>query len=199
MTALGRGLVEGGGYLTLNKANIRDTGSTAATPGTLGAPLPLTGDPHGEHFAAIPVPNLYAAQPLRGGTLWLGLAVAAPFGSAVKYQRDWFGRYDAIETTLTVLDVAPSLAYRVTDALSVGAGIDVQYAYAKLVRVRCRIRSIQAARRPVPTVAQSWRATIGALASTSASSCDSATPHASVCTIVPASRIASTGPPTSLA
>jgi long-chain fatty acid transport protein len=51
----------------------------------------------------------------------------------VKYQRDWFGRYDAIETTLTVLDVAPSLAYRVTDALAVGAGMDVQYAYAKLV------------------------------------------------------------------
>jgi long-chain fatty acid transport protein len=133
MTALGCGLVEGGGYLTLNKVNIRDTGSTAATPGTLGAPMPLTGDPHGDHFAAIPVPNLYAAQPLLGGTLWLGLAVTAPFGTATKYQRDWFGRYDAIESTLTVLDVAPSLAYRVTDALAVGAGIDVQYAYAKLV------------------------------------------------------------------
>jgi long-chain fatty acid transport protein len=133
MTALGRGFVEGGGFLTLNKASIRDTGSAAATPGTLGAPVPLTGDPHGEPFAVIPVPNQYAAQPWLGGTLWLGLAVTAPFGSAGKYQQDWFGRYDSIETTLTVLDVAPSLAYRVTDSLSVGGGIDVQYAYAKLV------------------------------------------------------------------
>jgi long-chain fatty acid transport protein len=35
---------------------------------------------------------------------------------------------------LTVIDVAPSLAHRVTDSLAVGAGIDVQYAYATLVR-----------------------------------------------------------------
>jgi long-chain fatty acid transport protein len=133
MTALGRGFVEGGGYLTLNKVTIRNTDSTAVTPGTLGTPVPLTGDPHGDHFAAIPVPNLYAAQPLLGGTLWPGLAVTAPFGSATKYQRDWFGRYDSIETTLTVLNMAPSLAYRVSDTLAVGAGIDVQYADAKLV------------------------------------------------------------------
>jgi long-chain fatty acid transport protein len=133
MTELGRGLVEGGGYLTLDAFKIRDTGSTAATPGTLGTPLPLTGDAHGEHFATIPVPNLYAAQPLLDHRLWLGLAVTAPFGSAVKYHKDWFGRYDTIEATLTVLDFAPSFAYRVTDSLAVGGGIDVQYAYARLV------------------------------------------------------------------
>jgi long-chain fatty acid transport protein len=90
MTARGRGCVEGGGSLTLTKARIRDTGPTVASPDTLGAPVPLTGDPRGEHVAAMPVPDLYVAQPWRGGTLWLGLAVLAPFGSARKYQQDWF-------------------------------------------------------------------------------------------------------------
>jgi hypothetical protein len=61
MTELGRGLVEGGGYLTLDAFKIRDTGSTAAMPGTLGAPMPLTGDAHGDYFAPIPVPNLQLA------------------------------------------------------------------------------------------------------------------------------------------
>jgi long-chain fatty acid transport protein len=92
MIARGRGFVEGGGSLTLTKASIPDTGSTAASPGTLGAPVPLTGDPRGEHVAAMPVPHLYAAQPWLGRMLWLGLAITAPFGSAGKYHQDGFGR-----------------------------------------------------------------------------------------------------------
>ena len=39
----------------------------------------------------------------------------------------------AVTSTISGLTSPPSLAYRVTDALSVGAGMDVQYAYAKLV------------------------------------------------------------------
>jgi len=81
----------------------------------------------------VPVPSLFVGAPVADGRLWLGLAVTAPFGLELDYGRDWFGRYDSYDNHLTTLDVAPTLAYRINDAWSVGAGIDLQYADAKLI------------------------------------------------------------------
>ncbi len=58
--------------------------------------------------------------------------MTAPFGLASKYPENWFGRFDSIETELLTINVQPSVAYRVTDWLSIGAGLDIQYADAKL-------------------------------------------------------------------
>jgi long-chain fatty acid transport protein len=79
------------------------------------------------------VPNAYFAYPLMDRDLWVGLGVSAPFGLANKYDADWFGRYDSIETDLLTINIAPSVAYKVLDWVSIGGGIDIQYADAKLV------------------------------------------------------------------
>jgi long-chain fatty acid transport protein len=78
------------------------------------------------------MPHAYAALPLMSGRVWLGLGVSAPFGLVTDYQEDWFGRYDSTKSELTTIDVAPTLAVRVTEWLSIGAGLDAQYADATL-------------------------------------------------------------------
>jgi len=64
--------------------------------------------------------------------LWLGLALTSPWGLGVQYEDDWFGRYDSIETRLTTVNLSPSLAFRITDWLSIGGGLNAEYADAKL-------------------------------------------------------------------
>jgi long-chain fatty acid transport protein len=78
------------------------------------------------------VPDSYAAMPIGDGRWWLGIALDAPFGLAIDYDPSWFGRYDSIKTDLRTIDAAPSLAYRVSDDLSVGLGVDIEYAQATL-------------------------------------------------------------------
>jgi long-chain fatty acid transport protein len=93
---------------------------------------PIGGGDGGNPYEPTPVPNAYFAYPLMDRNLWVGLGVSAPFGLSNKYNADWFGRYDSIETDLLTLDIAPSIAYKVLDWVSIGGGIDIQYADAKL-------------------------------------------------------------------
>jgi long-chain fatty acid transport protein len=72
------------------------------------------------------VPNLYYAVKL-SDQFNLGLAISAPFALATKYDRDWIGRYNAVESEITTININPALAYKVNEQLSVGAGISAEY------------------------------------------------------------------------
>lgn len=64
--------------------------------------------------------------------LTAGLSVSAPWGLGTRYGSDWAGRYYAIESKLLTVNVAPSLAYQVTDELVLSAGLQAQYARGTL-------------------------------------------------------------------
>lgn len=117
-------------FLDLDLDNSR---STASAPGTLGAGAPLSGNDGGSPIDPRVVPNLYLALPVVDRDLWFGIGLTMPFGISVEYKDDWFGRYNAIESSLTVVNIGPVVGYRVTDVLSIGGGIDIQYADAKLI------------------------------------------------------------------
>ena len=57
----------------------------------------------------------------------LGFALTGNFGAAVKYDDDWVGRYYVKETTLLGISFLPSIAYQVTDKLSLGASVNTMY------------------------------------------------------------------------
>ena len=77
------------------------------------------------------LPNLYYVHPLRGGVT-LGIGVSIPFGNSTDYDEDWVGRYQAVESGVTAVDINPSIAYRVNEHLSIGGGISLQYLTATL-------------------------------------------------------------------
>jgi long-chain fatty acid transport protein len=61
----------------------------------------------------------------------LGFALTGNFGSAVNYDDDWVGRYYVKEATLLGISFLPSIAYKVTDKLSLGASLNAMYATFK--------------------------------------------------------------------
>ena len=61
-----------------------------------------------------------------------GLGMFLPFGLSTKYDSTWVGRYHAVKSDLFTIDINPSMAYRVTEKFSVGAGINAQYLKAEL-------------------------------------------------------------------
>jgi long-chain fatty acid transport protein len=76
-------------------------------------------------------PNAYFAYRLTPD-LHLGLGLNSPFGLKTEYDADWIGRFQAIESEVTTVNLNPSIAYKVSDAFSVGAGLNVQWIEATL-------------------------------------------------------------------
>ena len=73
------------------------------------------------------IPHLYGVFDL-SDRLKAGLAITAPFGNAVNYGPSFSGRYVGIKQAAISVDINPSLAYRLTDSISIGGGVSAQYA-----------------------------------------------------------------------
>ncbi len=86
----------------------------------------------GNPYDPTPVPNAYIAYPWMNGQLWTGLGVSAPFGLANEYDEDYFARFDSTETELLTINVSPVVAFQAAPWLSLGGGVDIQYADAEL-------------------------------------------------------------------
>lgn len=105
-------------------SEFRDRGSLPA----LGQPLGNTGGDAGEwNF----VPAAYFATPI-GERLALGLGVTVPFGLKLEYQDGWIGRFQSLNNEIETVNVNPTLAWRVTDRISVGIGANYQRIDAEL-------------------------------------------------------------------
>ncbi|HIJ62716.1 MAG TPA: transporter [Rhodospirillaceae bacterium] len=62
----------------------------------------------------------------------MALAVNAPFGLRSDYKPDWIGRYQALASELTDIDVSVLASYRFNEHFSIGGGPRVAYIKARL-------------------------------------------------------------------
>lgn len=77
------------------------------------------------------VPNVYLTWKLDDD--WsAGIGINTPYGLATKYDSNWVGRYHGVKSELTAININPSMAYRVNEWLSLGAGLNALYADAEL-------------------------------------------------------------------
>jgi long-chain fatty acid transport protein len=97
---------------------------------TLGN-IPYSGGSGGDAGVTGYVPNLYYVRD-HTGSLKFGLGVNAPFGLATEYDRDWIGRYHAVESDMKTININPVLSYKHSSQLSFAAGLSAQYIDAKL-------------------------------------------------------------------
>lgn len=58
----------------------------------------------------------------------LGLSAGGITGAALQYDDDWVGRFQVTDVSLLVAGITPSVAYAVTDRLSLGVGATLWYA-----------------------------------------------------------------------
>lgn len=106
--------------------------NATASSGAAGKPA-LTDGNGGDAGEAAAVPALYALWDVNEKTKF-GLAVNTPFGLATKYDDGWAGRYYALDSELTTINIAPSIAYKIDNRWSVGGGLQIQYADARLTK-----------------------------------------------------------------
>ena len=117
--------VSGAGYIIFSNATFENEGSTIV-PG-----LAATGGDGGNAGTASFIPNFYGAYSV-SEDFRLGVGVTVPFGLSTEYEDDWVGRYQAIKSDLQTININPTAAYRISDQIAVGAGLNVQYAEAEL-------------------------------------------------------------------
>ena len=122
-----------GAHLIIPRSTQQDAGSTAATPGSLGATVPAGGGDGRNPTEPTPVPTFFWAHEVERNRLAVGAGVTAPFGLAARFPDDWYGRYDAIEAALRTVNLTAVAAYRFDSGICVGGGFDLQYAHSVLV------------------------------------------------------------------
>lgn len=77
------------------------------------------------------VPAAYFVLPV-GDSLAFGLGINAPFGLKLVYEEGWIGRFQALHNEITTLNFNPSVAWRISERISLGAGVDYQRLDAEL-------------------------------------------------------------------
>lgn len=127
MTNLPGSQVVAAGHIIVPGADFGNDGSHVNPMLTGGTPfagsLPGSDDDAGETGL---VPNLYFSTQL-SDRLFAGVGINAPFALATEYDDDWVGRYHAIRSQISTLNINPSLAYKVNERISLGGGVSAQY------------------------------------------------------------------------
>ncbi len=70
------------------------------------------------------LPDLAYVRPL-GGNWWAGFSAVGLFGGGLDYGDNFVGRYAVTEVELQGVGLVPSLAYKVNDRFSIGAGVSI--------------------------------------------------------------------------
>jgi long-chain fatty acid transport protein len=107
---------------------VNSTLTNAGSTSLLGTPQ--TGGV-GDLTLTIPTPFLYVSHAFTD-RITGGFAINSNFGLGTHYPDGWFGRYFALNTDLKTVDLNPNIAYKVTDDFSVGVGVFVRYAKARV-------------------------------------------------------------------
>jgi len=79
------------------------------------------------------LPNIYASSELGSG-LYAGIGLGAPFGLKTHYEVPWAGAAQAVLFDIKTMNMNPSLAWKVSEKISLGAGINYQQLEAEYQR-----------------------------------------------------------------
>ena len=77
------------------------------------------------------LPNLFAQYKLNDKAT-AGIGLYTPFGLATDYRNSWYSSAQGQYSGITVVNLSPSFAYRITDKITLGAAVNLQYAVAHL-------------------------------------------------------------------
>ena len=64
--------------------------------------------------------------------VWLGLGLTVPYGMGTDFDRNWEGAERGNKSTILTFDINPNVAWKINEKFSVGGGLSLQYAKAKL-------------------------------------------------------------------
>jgi len=79
------------------------------------------------------VPNAFFTMGINPN-LSFGLALNVPFGLKTEYDAGWRGQLTALKSEIKTANINPSVAYKISDAISIGGGVSVQKIDAELTQ-----------------------------------------------------------------
>ncbi len=79
------------------------------------------------------LPNGYMSWALNKD-VYVGVGLGGPFGLMTEYDKDWVGAAHSIKFDIRTYNINPSIAWRVNDAISIGAGVNWQRMTAEYKR-----------------------------------------------------------------
>lgn len=119
-------VLAGSGIFTYDRFRGTDTWASPLAPGFT---FTKAGTAQGSQFKFIPA--FHYALPFCNRWAF-GLSATVPFGLVNNYGVNSVVNYSSTNTQLQVIDLSPSLAYKIVDKFSLGAGIDADYLYATI-------------------------------------------------------------------
>lgn len=130
MTYLKGSQITAGMHIIKPSTSFKNNGSQAVLAGTVPVSLgnATGGDAGGYNF----VPNFYYVKQLANG-LHFGLGINSPVGLKTEYEDNWVGRYTSTESDLKTININPSIAFKTSKQLSIGAGLSIQYIETTLI------------------------------------------------------------------
>ncbi len=119
--------------LTAIDLSFEFTGRGTAAAGSPFA-QPLTGGNGGNAGGLAAVPAVSFVMPLSDDLQYLtiGAMISAPFGLKTEYDRDWVGRYHAVESDLKFIDLTVSASIELSNTVSFGFGAIYEHAEVTL-------------------------------------------------------------------
>jgi len=93
----------------------------------------LTGDTDGSFTFPKFVPLGYYSRPVND-RLTVGFGIHVPFAAETEYEDDSVARALALKTSVTVIQFQPTIAWQLSDSLSLGFGLPISYIDGQLTR-----------------------------------------------------------------
>ena len=126
MSLTGKSEVDAGASVIIPHFSFKNDNSSYSRLG-----MPVAGGDGGDAGTVALVPNLYYNQMLNERVA-AGIGVNAPFGLATEYEDDWVGRYHALRSDLSTVNINPSLGCKINEWVALGAGFNMEYLKAEL-------------------------------------------------------------------
>lgn len=130
-----------GSSIFFNPANIAATPDVVSVGGTLILPRggftnDVTGIRGDLEDKVYPVPNVYLVKRFAGrgavDRIAAGIGLFAPYGLETQWPTTFEGRFLGYKSVIRALYVQPTAAVRILDRVSLGAGLDVDFAHVEL-------------------------------------------------------------------
>ena len=107
-------------------SSIKFSNNGSSIPALATATGSQPGGNGGNAGGVFPPPIFYGTLPV-GDRVSLGFGVNVPFGLQTVYDDDWIGRFQGIKSELTAINYNAAVAYKITNDISVGLGVNYQF------------------------------------------------------------------------
>lgn len=114
--------------MTLNKKSGMQAGFTLAQ---IHSKIRGGDDEKAKMNFGVPLPSAFGQYKLNDR--WTaGLGIYAPFGLKTRYKRNSFVAAEGVNSELEIIDIAPAMAFKATDKLSLGASVIARYIHGNM-------------------------------------------------------------------